>query len=109
MQTHILKNKQKNKVTHITQKSYKKHTMVQTGLFTVRQQTTYMVTHIYCHCKMKCSKASLASQIVRICLPSRRHRFDPWVGKIPWRRKQQPTPEFLLVDFHEQRSLVVYS
>ena len=25
----------------------------------------------------------------------RRCRFDPWVGKIPWRRKQQPTPVFL--------------
>ena len=23
------------------------------------------------------------------------HRFDPWVGKIPWRRKWQPTPVFL--------------
>ena len=22
----------------------------------------------------------------------RRHRFDPWVRKIPWRRKWQPTP-----------------
>ena len=22
-------------------------------------------------------------------------RFDPWVGKIPWRRKWQPTPGFL--------------
>ena len=21
--------------------------------------------------------------------------FDPWMGKIPWRRKQQPTPVFL--------------
>jgi len=21
--------------------------------------------------------------------------FEPWVGKIPWRRKQQPTPVFL--------------
>ena len=21
--------------------------------------------------------------------------FDPWVGKIPWRRKWQPTPVFL--------------
>ena len=26
----------------------------------------------------------------------RRCRFDPWVGKIPWRRKWQPTPVFLL-------------
>ena len=25
----------------------------------------------------------------------RRHRFNPWVGKIPWRRKWQPTPVFL--------------
>ena len=26
---------------------------------------------------------------------SKRHSFDPWVGKIPWRRKWQPTPIFL--------------
>ena len=25
----------------------------------------------------------------------RRHGFNPWVGKIPWRRKWQPTPLFL--------------
>ena len=25
----------------------------------------------------------------------RRHRFDLWVGEIPWRRKWQPTPVFL--------------
>ena len=25
----------------------------------------------------------------------RRGRFDPWVGKIPWRRKWQPIPVFL--------------
>ena len=24
-----------------------------------------------------------------------RHRFNPWVGKIPWRRKWQPTPVLL--------------
>ena len=23
------------------------------------------------------------------------HRFTPWVGKIPWRRKWKPTPVFL--------------
>ena len=33
----------------------------------------------------------------------RRHRFDPWVGEIPWRRKWQPTPVFLLGKFHGQR------
>ena len=31
----------------------------------------------------------------RICLQCRRPGFDPWVRKIPWRRKQQPTPVFL--------------
>ena len=25
----------------------------------------------------------------------RRLEFDPWVGKIPWRRKQQAAPVFL--------------
>ena len=35
--------------------------------------------------------------------------FDPWVGKIPWRRKWQPTPVFLPGKFHGQRSLAGYS
>ena len=45
----------------------------------------------------------------RICLPCRRFGFDPWVGKIPWRRKWQPTPVFLPGESHGQRSLVGYS
>ena len=36
---------------------------------------------------------------------TKRHRFNPWVGNIPWRRKWQPTPVFLLGKFHGQRSL----
>ena len=42
----------------------------------------------------------------------RRHKrcgFDPWVRKIPWSRKWQPTPVFLPGKFHGQRSLVGYS
>ena len=35
--------------------------------------------------------------------------FDPWVRKIPWRRKWQPTPVFLPGESHGQRSLVGYS
>ena len=35
----------------------------------------------------------------------RRPGFDPWVGKIPWRRKWKPTPVFLLGESHGQRSL----
>ena len=30
----------------------------------------------------------------RIHLQCRRPGVDPWVGKIPWRREQQPTPVF---------------
>ena len=36
-----------------------------------------------------------ASLLPQFCLQCRRPRFDPWVGKIPWRRKRQPTPVFL--------------
>ena len=43
------------------------------------------------------------------CRRHKRHRFDHWVGKIPWRRAQQPTPVFLLGESHGQRSLVGYS
>ena len=39
----------------------------------------------------------------------RTYRFDLWVGKIPWRRKWQPTPVFLPGKPHQQRSLVDYS
>ena len=31
--------------------------------------------------------------------------FHPRVRKIPWKRKWQPTPIFLLGEFHEQRTL----
>ena len=34
---------------------------------------------------------------------------DPWVGKIPWRRKWQPPPVFLPGEAHGQRSLAGYS
>ena len=43
------------------------------------------------------------------CRKHKRCRFDPWVGKIPWRRASQPTPAFLPRESHGQRSLVVYS
>ena len=39
----------------------------------------------------------------------RRHRFNSWVRKIPWRRKWQPTPVFLLGKSHGQRSLAGYT
>ena len=37
------------------------------------------------------------------------HGFSPWAGKMPWRRKWQPTPVFLPGESHGQRSLGGYS
>ena len=39
----------------------------------------------------------------------RRHEFDPWVRKIPWRKEWLPTSVFLPGEFHGQRSLASYS
>ena len=36
-------------------------------------------------------------------------RFYPWVKKIPWSRRWQPTPGLLLGKFHGQLNLVGYS
>ena len=35
--------------------------------------------------------------------------FSPWVGRISWRRKWQPTPASLPGKFHSQRSLAGYN
>ena len=39
----------------------------------------------------------------------RRWGFNCWVGKIPWRKKWQPTPAFLPGEFHRQRIQASYS
>ena len=40
----------------------------------------------------------------RICLQCRRPGFNPWVGKIPWRKKWQPIPVSLLGKSHGWRA-----
>ena len=49
------------------------------------------------------------AQTVKNLPAVREAQFDPWVGKIPWRRKWQPTPVFLLGESQGQRSLAGYS
>ena len=39
----------------------------------------------------------------------RRHKFHPWVKKIPWRMRGQPTPVFFPRKSHQQKSLEGYS
>ena len=53
--------------------------------------------------------ASLLAQMVKNPPAVQEPRFDPWVGKIPWRREWQPTPVFLPGEVHGQRSLVGFS
>ena len=63
----------------------------------------------------KCLDGSLKSECFRVQRQSRlavdqrcnhllkailRPRFDPWVGKIPWKRKRLPTPIFWPGEFH---------
>ena len=48
----------------------------------------------------------LVAQTVEHRLQCWRPGFDPWVGKIPWRKKWQPTPVLLPEKSHGQRSLV---
>ena len=43
------------------------------------------------------------------CKRHRRHECEPWVRKIPWRRKWQPATLFSPGESHGQRSLVGYS
>ena len=40
---------------------------------------------------------------------NKRLRFDPWIGKILWRREWKPTLLCFPGESHEQRSLVGYS
>ena len=42
------------------------------------------------------------------CMRPRRCGFEPWVGRIPWRRKWQPTSVFFMGKYHGQRSLAGY-
>ena len=51
--------------------------------------------------QLRCFPGGLGSK--RICLQCRRPGFDPWVRKISWRRKWQPTPVFLPGKSHVDR------
>ena len=59
---------------------------------------------------------SLVAQSVKISpaiakdwLEHGKSSFDPWVRKIPWRRRWQPPPVFLPGESRGQRSLVGYT
>ena len=52
--------------------------------------------------------ASLVAQMVKKLPAIQEARVQARIGKIPWRRKWQPTPVFLPKESHGQRNLVSY-
>ena len=70
---------------------------------------TCAYTHIHTHTHTHTHRFPRCLSGKESTCQCRRRRLDPWVGKIPWRRKWLPTPVFLPGEFHGQRSLVSYS
>ena len=62
----------------------------------------------YCHSLPGFLGGTGGKESTCLCRRCKRRWFDPWVGKIPWRRKWQPTPIFLPGKSHGQRNVVGY-
>ena len=58
---------------------------------------------------VRLSNDTVINACLSVCLQCGRPGFNPWVGKIPWRRKWQSTPVLLPGKSHGRRSLVGYS
>ena len=58
---------------------------------------------------MPASQVALVLKDLPAVRRQKKHGFDPWIQKIPWRRKWQPTPVFLPGKPQRQRSLAGYS
>ena len=52
--------------------------------------------------------APLVAQLVKNLPATWETGFDPWVGKVPWRREQLPTPVFWPGEVHGQKNLADY-
>ena len=56
-----------------------------------------------------CSQVALVVKLPADTGRRKRYWFDPWVGRIPWRRAWKPPPVLLPGESYGQRSLVGYS
>ena len=72
----------------------------------VHASSTSGCAFMYLQC---CIEDFPGAQMVKRLPAMQRPGFNPWVGKISWRRKWQPTPVFLPGKSHGWRSLVGYS
>ena len=69
----------------------------------------YSVVYTFFHLGKMLHRASLWFSSKEFTCQCRRHWFDPWVRKVPWRMKWQHSPVFLHGKSHGQMSLVGYS
>ena len=84
-----------------------------------KRNLIYVEVPIFGHCAKNifCKYALLTKQLmvylvaqtVKNLPEMQRPGFHSWVGKIPWRRKWQPTSVFLSGEAHGQRNLAGYS
>ena len=85
------------------------------SLTTLKSLTVWMTTNCGKFLQMgipdhlTCLLTSLVAQTVKRLPTMRETTFDPWVGKILWRRNWQPTPVPLPGKSHGWKSLVGYS
>ena len=70
---------------------------------------THIYTHIFTYIYMYTYGLPRWLSGKESACQGRRHGLNPWVRKIPWRRKWQPIPVFLPGKSHGQRSLACYS
>ena len=74
-----------------------------------RQQAGFSLWTIVCRSRVFPSRCLVLAQTVKNLPAMQETRFDPWVGKILWRRAWLPSPVLLPRESHGQRSLTGYS
>ena len=65
--------------------------------------------YIYIHIKLGFPGSTRGKEPTCQSRRCKRYVFDPWVGKILWRKTWQPTPVFFPRESHGQRNLLGYS
>ena len=63
------------------------------------------VIYLSTHLSTGLSRGLSGTESCGQCRRHRRHKFDPWVGKMPWRKARQPSPASLPGESHGQSSL----
>ena len=78
--------------------------MTNINLYQLFQKFLKNIKHPQTHFYRPAFGASLLAEMVKTLPAMQENEFDPWIGKIPWRRERQPTPVFLPGESHGQRS-----